>query len=293
MPSRSQVKTGAKLSGEGLAIIAVIIGIVASVWPDLFRPHPVVLWTLGGIGVCLFLTGNILENTKGGEGLASRGSKFNVVGRDNSGKQISANVVQYFEAPGAVPSSQVTEEKVLQDQRGPIVSIGPIERKHLCLGRLNVFTFDSSKRSEPSAAVLWIMNERGGRRASGLGVSLTFRNGTSTVAHVNRAFWIGKSGNVKSLDVGTREAVVLGIHSKGLWCVYENSRKEDRPPARTASRLRRQIESALPVNPQRLPFDYPIEVEVAVISSSTDETLALRRYVISPSVEGAFSSEEL
>lgn len=285
-----------RLSGSGITLISIVIGVVASTWPELFKPHPSALACVLLIGLALFIFPSFIKQN----GVASVQSKAgvsigNVSGRDNHGRQISAEVVHYHEAidPEVAVAPRESYPLPPAKSRSPSISIGPIERQRLEVGDLNKW---SLSREGKVGAVVWISNGLDDpdpiSRSASLSVSLTFRSRGVLVANVNRTFWLDHIESETTLEFKTRRPVIIGICCGNAWYTYTNQLTRLNL-ARAFSVRRRQLESIKVVTPELVPFDEPLDVEVTVISSASEKAAAVANYRLSPAGAQMFESSSL
>lgn len=83
--------------------MTLIIGIIASVWPELFKPYWALIWSAGAVSIVLIVIGYLLRSVPESDEPAASKVSSNFAGRDNNGKQIVAETVHFYEA-GSVPS---------------------------------------------------------------------------------------------------------------------------------------------------------------------------------------------
>jgi len=161
----------------------------------------------------------------------------------------------------------------------PKLIIGPLNKMRIEHGDLDRFT--DSPDGKLGVAV-WVSNERtNGQHATDIGLALTFRKGDEVVSHVNRTFWLGLTEFERDFIAGSREQALVCICYGNVLALFQNQRRHPLPACRSWSQWRRMRESFRECRPIMVPFERPLEVEIAAIDSAGD-TRGIGLFLLTP-----------
>lgn len=211
-------------------------------------------------------------------------SNSNFVGRDNTGRMINAEVVNYHEAPASpvtpppsppAPISRISflgPRKIWVEMKGQRWQEG---RYGSVLGAVIDIANELARPGEPEsppireiAAQLFFCDDAAGNSG-----------------RVDRAFWLDRYENSIDLDSGESKSIVLGFFKDDSWLYCWNKRK-DLPVyySRTIASKRSLAESlSRPITDCRtLPLTAPnyLIVEVVIFQVSSGTRIATASYVI-------------
>jgi hypothetical protein len=123
-----------------------------------------------------------------------------------------------------------------------------------------------------TSVIVWIENKvaEEGESSEPAYVAATIKyvgGGSNVVVHIPRAYWIRKTDNVVTINVGGREGIVLGTRLReGLWEVYDNPQQ---PEVRFTTGLRvfKNYRSSLVL------FEHRLKIDLWIIDPETGHTL--------------------